>query len=167
MIDKVDIEGTNYNDALTEQGILEEKHNMNIAESVIPLFSFPSLGYIVEYGSWRGSVIDILSKLYGTERVLGFDISNFTDHPQIHAVDVRLISGNSLFKMPIALAWNDLSEWNGSPAGKQAAFDHAMNNMVNDGIFIEHKKCPEYIHNHPNLTLIHNTKHLLFFRYNE
>lgn len=167
MIDKLDIEGINYNDAVTDQGILEETHNANIATDVIPLFSFPDLGYIVEYGSWRGTVVDILSKRYGAERVLGFDISNFTNHSQIHNVDVRLISGDKRYKMPIALAWNDLSEWTGSPASKQAAFDHAMNNMIDGGIFIEHKKSPSYIYNHKNLTLIHSTKHLLFFRFNE
>lgn len=166
MKDKLDNEGITYNTAITERGLLEEDHNVNIAKSVIPTFDIPD-GYIVEYGSWRGSVIDVLSGIYGKDRVFGFDIGNFFNHPQIHGIDVRHLAGSRQYKIPIALAWNDLSEWNGSPMGKQAALDHALNNLVNDGIYIEHKACPGYILSHPNLTLIYKTKHLLFFKFKE
>ena len=165
MIDKKDLLGDNYNDNITEQSLLEEKHNVRIAHSEIKEINVPGYGYIVEYGSWRGAVVDALSEQFGKHRVFGFDISNFMDHPQVHKVDVRHLSGNPKYNIPIALAWNDLSEWVGSPIAKQASFDHALNNLVDGGIYIEHRKSPEYILSHPNLSLIRETKHLLFFKY--
>ena len=165
MIDKKDSLGERYNDPIDDQSIAEEKHNLKIVEQDISEIDVPQYAYIVEYGSWRGSVVDALSNLFGKERVLGFDISNFMNHPQIHKIDVRHLSGNNKYRIPIALAWNDLSEWVGSPMGKQASFDHALNNLVDGGIYIEHRKCPDYIKDHPNLFLIRETKHLLFFKY--
>jgi len=163
--DKLDNEGIEYNIVITERGLLEEMHNVNIAKTVIPTFYIPE-GYLVEYGSWRGAVIDTLSEKYGADRVFGFEIGNFFKHEQINDIDVRHLSGNRKYVVPIALAWNDLSEWNGSPIAKQAALDHALNNLVDGGIYIEHKACPDYIHSHPNLSLLHETKHLLFFKFN-
>lgn len=165
MIDKLDSYGISYNNEITDRSILEERHNIDIVNSVIKDLDVPQYGFIVEYGSWRGGVVDALTGLYGLNRVLGFDISNFTNHSQVHKLDVRHLSGNANYKMPIALAWNDLSEWYGSPMGKQAAFDHALNNLVNGGIYIEHKKCPDYIAKHPNLTLVLETQYLLMFKY--
>lgn len=165
MIDKKDLLGNHYNDNITEQSLLEEKHNVGVVYNQIRQINVLQYGYIVEYGSWRGAVIDALSEEFGRDRVFGFDISNFTNHSQIHKVDVRHLSGNPKYDYPIALAWNNLSEWKGSPLGKQAAFDHALNNLVKGGIYIEHKKCPDYILNHPNLFLVIETKHLLFFKY--
>lgn len=164
MKDKLDNDGITYNTVITEMSILEEAHNVDIVKNVIPTFDLPD-GYIVEYGSWRGAVIDELSRRYGSHRVFGFEIGNFFDHRQIHNIDVRHLAGNRQYQRPIALAWNDLSEWNGSPMGKQAAFDHALNNLVDDGIYIEHRNCPDYILSHPNLTLFHETKHTLFFKF--
>lgn len=166
MKDKLDNDGIAYNTEITERGLLEEAHNLSIAKTVIPKFELPQ-GFIVEYGSWRGSVIDELSRRYGVHRVFGFEIGNFFGHLQIHDFDVRHLAGNRQYQRPIALAWNDLSDWNGSPMGKQAAFDHALTNLVDGGIYIEHRKCPDYILSHPNLTLIDETKHLLFFRFND
>ena len=166
MRDKLDNEGVGYHTEITEHSLLEEEHNIDIVQNVIKHFDIPQ-GFIVEYGSWRGSVLDELSRQLGAHRVFGFEIGNFFDHPQINNIDVRHLAGNRKYERPIALAWNDLSEWNGSPMGKQAAFDHALNNLVNDGIYIEHRNCPDYILTHPHLTLFHETKHLLFFRFNK
>jgi hypothetical protein len=165
MIDRCDQFGIHYNDYITDKNILEEKHNVNIANNVVVELNIPSAGYIVEYGSWRGAVIDALSDVYGKSRVFGFDISNFCNHPQIHAVDVRHLSGYNQYRKPIALAWNDLSNWEGSPIGKQASFDHALNNMVDNAIYIEHKNCPSHVFEHPHLSLEIETDHLVFFRY--
>jgi hypothetical protein len=165
MIDRCDQFGIHYNDYITDKNLLEESHNVNIVNDVIVNLDIPSEGYIVEYGSWRGSVINALTKLYGADRVFGFDISNFCNHPQVHSIDVRHLSGYSYYRKPIALAWNDLSNWEGSPVGKQASFDHALNNMVDNAIYIEHKNCPPHILKHPHLILEFETKHLFFFRY--
>ena len=164
MMDKCDSLGISYNDNITELGILQEDHNVNIVKNEIFNFNIPD-GYIIEYGSWRGAVIDLLAKEYGEDRVFGFDISNFTNHPRIHKMDVRHLAGNKKYKLPIALAWNDLSEWEGSPLGKQAAFDHALNNLVDNGIYMEMKNSPDYIRQHPNLHLFKETKYVSFFRF--
>lgn len=167
MKDRLDILGVAHNQTADELSVLEEQHNINIVINVLSNLTINSSGLIIEYGSWRGKVLDELSNLYGSDRVLGFEINNFTDHPNIVDVDVRTLCGNKKYSKPIALAWNDCDDWEHSPATKQAAMDHAMSNLMHDGVYIEHRKCPEFVNNHPNLTLIHSTKYLLFFRYNE
>ena len=103
MKDKLDNEGISYHTVISERSLLEEEHNLNIAKTVIPTFDLPQ-GYIVEYGSWRGSVIDELSRRYGVHRVFGFEIGNFFKHRQIYDIDVRHLAGNRNHKKPIALA---------------------------------------------------------------
>lgn len=167
MNDRLDVLGPTHNQAVDSRSLLEENHNISIVKNMLPNLSVDSQGFIVEYGSWRGNVLDALSHLYGKERVFGFDINNFTSHSQIYDVDVRTLCGNKKYAKPIALAWNDCDDWEHSPATKQAAMDHALNNLIGGGIYIEHKKCPSFVYTHENLTLIHKTKYLLFFKFNE
>lgn len=70
MKDRLDILGVTHNQTEDEINVLEELHNINIVTDVLTNMIVNSSGLIVEYGSWRGKVLDELAKLYGSDRVL-------------------------------------------------------------------------------------------------
>tara|TARA_B100000497_G_C7598694_1_gene359866 strand:- start:303 stop:833 length:531 start_codon:yes stop_codon:yes gene_type:complete len=173
MQDKLDLRGSEHCRVLSEQMLREEDHNVDIVNRVLPTISIPDYGNIVEYGCWRGTVLDSLNHVYrdsiqrGARKVIGYDCDNWMNHPQIIKTDVRHLSGMiPAQNFTIALAWNDCDDWPNSPLSKMAAMDHALNNMVRGGVYIDHKRgCPDFILSHPNLSIVEETEYLYFFRY--
>ena len=72
---------------------------------------------------------------YGPERCVGFDVANYGNHPRVREVDVRQLSARDDF--PIALAWNDLSDWQQSPESKEAGLEFALRNMVAGAYYMD------------------------------
>ncbi len=95
----------------------------------------PSYGQVVEMGVARGINFARLCEQFGPSRCEGFDVVNYPGHPRVRTVDVRTLDERD--DRPIALAWNDLSNWEQSPVSKRAGFDFLTRNLVEEGLYID------------------------------
>jgi len=112
-------------------------------------FSLPE-GIIVEYGvGYSINLEKIKADYYPEKDILGFDIKNFSGRPWVKDLDVRNICSYKEFKKPIALAINELPNWHESYITKQAGYDHAMNNLVVGGIYIEARQINPEFYDYP------------------
>lgn len=93
-------------------------------------------GCIVEYGSFNGKTIDFLKDLYQDRFIMGFDYNPVGNHKHVFKMDVRDLTAD----MDIALALNDLSDYDIAPESKTHAKNHAIKNIVKDGYYIESSK---------------------------
>ncbi|MBV1857461.1 MAG: hypothetical protein KUG77_03550 [Nannocystaceae bacterium] len=95
----------------------------------------PSQGQVVEMGVARGINFARLCEMFGAQRCEGFDVVNYPSHPRVRTIDVRTLGTRD--DRPIALAWNDLSSWEHSPASKRAGFDFLTRNLVEEGLYVD------------------------------
>lgn len=94
----------------------------------------PGDGYIVELGVNRCQSFNILCQMFGPIRCIGFDLENIMGHPNVHVCDIRTL----VREIPIALCVNEVGGWKVTPESRQSAFDWAVENIVPDGLLIEH-----------------------------
>ncbi|MBK9649037.1 MAG: hypothetical protein IPO67_28465 [Deltaproteobacteria bacterium] len=92
-------------------------------------------GAVVELGTARGNNFRRLCEVYGDARCIGYDVANYSGHPHIFERDVRALARTE--DRPIALAFNDLSDWTLSPDSKRAGLHYATRNLVVGGLYID------------------------------
>ena len=105
-----------------------------LQEFVLPL-ALPEEGCVLELGTARGINFSRLADHYGLERCVGFDVANYGNHPRVREIDVRTLGREDDF--PLALAWNDLSDWEQSPRSKAAGLKFAARNLVPGGYYMD------------------------------
>lgn len=106
-----------------------------IFERLVPSLGVPAHGVIMEMGVYKGDSFALLTNLFGADRVRGIELVKYIDEPRILNIDVRSLT--SEHDMPLAIAWNDVSNWKGSPRSKMAALNYARKNLVLGGLYID------------------------------
>ena len=120
-----------------------ENRDMRGWENVIGQFFYdfvfgqmvPSEGSIVELGTGQGVNFLELCRQFGEERCVGYDVVNFLKHPRVKEEDIRKLSSEDDY--PIALGFNDLSDWQLSPQSKKAGFEFIKRNLVFGGYYVD------------------------------
>ena len=124
-------------------------------------------GDIMEYGSYKGGLIDTLKELYPLRKITGFDTDNLANHKDIVEIDIRQLSSMREYDCSIDFAVNDIPIWEHSGPSKMAAYSHAMTNLVDGGYYLESRKDndkPEFISKNKNLKFIKSTKNIVVFQ---
>lgn len=102
---------------------------------VLFLQPVPEQGWIVELGTFRCASFQLLCQHFGLERCVGYDVINYANHPRVIEKDVRSLGPED--DRPIAIGWNDVSDWKHSPKSKAAGADYLLRNMVVGGFYID------------------------------
>jgi hypothetical protein len=114
-------------------------------------------GTILEYGSYQGKMLDYLIKKYPTHEVIGIDINNINDHPNIIEIDIKEFDNIC----HLSLAINDLIDFNRDLESKLAGRTHALKNLINGGLYIEGSSTP--VRRIDGLELVQSSKYISFF----
>lgn len=130
--DKVD-DTINYLNTWDEQNSYYLKSQSFLEKHVFPL-TIPSEKKVI-LGSYRHVSLNMFCKNYGKKDCIGIDIFNYQDHPQSLIKDVRQLGANELGKL--AIGWNNLSVWSGSPRSKLSGFNFIKSSLLKGGILIE------------------------------
>lgn len=112
-----------------------ERSVRELFEGYVFQLEVPSRGAIIELGTARGVNFQRLCMHFGEARCLGYDVVNYARHPRVFEADVRELDPSSAG--PVALGFNDLSDWAQSPASKRAGFDYLAGNIVPGGYYID------------------------------
>ena len=112
----------------------EKFYGFKILKNLIcNLNDIPLDGKIVLLGA-RETSIKMLCKHFGSDRVVGFDISNPTNHPNITVKNVIDLSDKDNF--PIAFAYNDVGNFVITPRAKLHAQIWGAKNIIKGGYFL-------------------------------
>jgi len=130
-------------EAFVGKFLKEKVQNLNV----------PPNGYILELGVYKAKNFNLLCDWFGHERCLGLDIVNYNKHPNVIEKDVRDLTKKD--DRPIALGWNDLSEWASSPASKMAGFKYLTRNIIVGGYYIDSAMIDNPFDMLSNLTFLH------------
>lgn len=103
-------------------------------EIVFKMDDIPSYGYIVVLGTHNCVAFDKLCKYFGYKRVIGFDLHNPTNHPNVRIKDCNTLGNED--NMPIAFLHNDLGSFSTTPKLKFNGYKWAVKNMVSDGYIL-------------------------------
>lgn len=101
---------------------------------VFKMDDIPSYGYIVVLGTHNCVAFDKLCKHFGYKRVIGFDLHNPTNHPNVRIKDCNTLGSED--NMPIAFLHNDLGSFSTTPKLKFNGYKWAVRNMVADGYIL-------------------------------
>lgn len=112
-----------------------ERSVQELFERYIFQLEVPSHGAIVELGTARGVNFQRLCEHFGEARCIGYDVVNYARHARVVEADVRELDPTSAG--PVALGFNDLSDWSQSPASKRAGFDYLVGNIVPGGYYVD------------------------------
>lgn len=91
-------------------------------------------GRIVVLGANRGVSMDILIDAFGEDRVVGYDLYNPAQHPNIICKDIMEFGSDDDF--PVAFAHNDIGSYPTTPEEKHAAQLWAARNIVPGGFLL-------------------------------
>ncbi|MAG26986.1 hypothetical protein CMI47_15720 [Candidatus Pacearchaeota archaeon] len=64
-------------------------HSNLITKHILPLLDIPSEGHIVQIGTGLGIATETLCTLFGSRRVVGYDLFNPLHHPNIYFLDTH------------------------------------------------------------------------------
>ena len=111
-----------------------EKYYANtIFKELVSKLKLPD-GYIIVLGANRGVSMNILIDAFGKDRVIGYDLYNSTQHPQIVTKDVMTLSQDD--DIPIAFVHNDVGSYPTTPREKSFAQAWAAKNVVIGGFLL-------------------------------
>ena len=94
----------------------------------------PQSGYIVVIGSNNCISFDILCNHFGSERCIGIDIANPSNHPRVLIKDIMNFDESN--NIPIALCHNDLGSFPLTPVAKWKAQVWAAQNTLPGGYIL-------------------------------
>lgn len=120
-------------------------------------------GFIVEFGTFRCVSFNKLIKHFGQDRCFGFDIVNYENHPNVVECDVRTdLKFNLISNM--AFAWNDISEWHGSPESKLAILNYTNKKLVPGGYYMDDALHRIPNNNRPNYELVYSMGNITLWK---
>ena len=111
----------------------EDYYANTIFKELVSKLKLPE-GKIVVLGANRGVSLNTLIEVFGEDRVVGYDLYNPTNHPNIITKDVMALSKDD--DMPIAFVHNDVGSYPTTPIEKQFAQIWAAKNVVVGGFFL-------------------------------
>lgn len=101
-------------------------------QEIIFKLDIPSNGYIVVLGTHNCVAFEKLCNFYGKERVIGYDLHNPNNHPNVIIKDCN----NLQDKMDIAFLHNDLGSFSTTPKLKLHGYNWSIQNMVKGGYIL-------------------------------
>lgn len=131
----IETDPTYWNDRGKEYTDMWQGYYIDQLSKILSDITLPS-GVIIEYGSYNGKTIDFLLDQYRDRFIMGIEYNLVGDHKRVFQMDVRDLTAD----MDIALALNDLSDYDIAPESKTYAKNHAIKNIVKDGYYIESSK---------------------------
>lgn len=134
-MDIIDNDPTYWHDRGKEWHDMWHNYYVEQLKNILPDIILPP-GIIIEYGSHDGRTIDFLLDQYQDRSIIGIEYNHPGNHKNVIEMDVRDLTGD----MDIALAINDLSDYDIAPESKTYAKNHAIKNVVMDGFYIEFTK---------------------------
>ena len=164
-MDTIDTDFTFWKDNV-EKATYWEKYIANFVKELLQEHRLPE-GDIMEYGSYKGALLDTIKELYPLRKITGFDTDNLANHKDIVEMDIRHLSSMREYDCSIALAINDIPVWEHSGPSKMAAYSHAMTNLVEGGYYLESRKDqyqPDFIYNNKQLKFIKTIKNIIVFQ---
>lgn len=112
----------------------ENYYVYKIYKDLVPSLNIPSDGYIVVLGTHKCISFDLLCKIYGEDRCVGYDLFNPSNHSRVIIKDCMSLS--DLDNIPIAFCHNDLGNFPKTPGLKLHAQEWAAKNVVDGGVFL-------------------------------
>ena len=103
-------------------------------EEVIFNLDIPKEGYIVLLGTHMCHSFNKLCEKYGSERCIGFDMHNPTNHPRVQIKDCVTLDEKD--DITIAFCHNDLGSFGLTPFLKWHGQKWATRNIINGGVFL-------------------------------
>ena len=117
-----------------EDNYKEGYYAYEIFKNVLPLVEVPDDGFIVILGSHNCVSLNLLCEIYGSERCIGYDLFNPTNHDRVKIKDCSRLSIKD--NIPIAFCHNDLGSFPTTPELKICGQKWAANNIVKNGVML-------------------------------
>lgn len=103
-------------------------------EEIIFKLDIPKEGYIVVLGTHNCIALQKLCNFFGKERVIGYDLHNPKNHPNVKIKDCNKLNDND--NVPIAFFHNDLGSFSTTPKLKLHGYNWALKNIINGGYIL-------------------------------
>jgi hypothetical protein len=111
-----------------------EKYYANVIfKNLINKLSLPE-GYVIVLGANRGVSLDLLIDRFGSDRVIGYDVYNPSNHPNIRVKNVMDLEDAD--NIPLAFVHNDVGSYPTTPVEKSFAQMWAAKNVVSGGFLL-------------------------------
>ena len=110
----------------------ENYYGNHFYQEIIFKLDIPKSGYIVVLGTHNCMGLEKLCKYFGKERVIGYDLHNPKNHPNVIIKDCNTLSEN----MEIAFLHNDLGSFTTTPKLKLHGYKWASKNMIKGGYIL-------------------------------
>ena len=103
--------------------------------NIIFKLDLPKEGYIVVLGTHNCVALQKLCNFFGKDRVIGYDLHNPKNHPNVIIKDCNKLNDND--NVPIAFFHNNLGSFSTTPKLKLHGYNWALKNITKGGyIFI-------------------------------
>lgn len=126
-----------FNDTKEHSGIDEYNESYyayRIYENLVSNFPIPQEGNIVVLGTHNCLSFNLLCKLFGEMRCVGYDLYNPSGHPEVICKDCNTLSDSD--NIPIAFCHNDVGSFPKTPGLKLHAQLWALKNLIPGGILL-------------------------------
>ena len=121
-------------------GWVEQVSTKTKKQQLISVFNFlsdtynvPDRGFFHMLGSFDCEILSIWCDLFGSKRVIGYDIVNPNNHPNVRIQDIRTLSVESIAS---AFVWNDCGYWFLTPQANLAGLKFAIKNVIIGGFYL-------------------------------
>ena len=123
-----------FEDDNPETGPYDSSYPINsLYRQIIFQLPIPKNGKIVVLGAGNGKTLDHLIEKFGEDRVIGYDLFNPTNHPNIEIFDCNDLDRVGIHNFDIALLHNDLGSWKRTPLLRERGYLWAKSKMVSGG----------------------------------
>jgi len=112
-----------------------EKYYVNtFYDKIVKKLDIPKEGKIVVLGTHRCVSFDKLCNFFGYDRVIGYDLHNPTNHPNVIIKDCNKLDENDNVEM--AFCHNDLGNYSSTPNLKKHGQEWASKNIIKGGYML-------------------------------
>jgi len=101
---------------------------------IVSKLDIPNKGYIVVAGTHKAISFNLLCKIFGSERCIGFDLYNPSNHPRVFIKNCLDLS--DIDNVPIAFAHNDVGSLSYTPEVKIHTHKWLSKNIVPNGYIL-------------------------------
>lgn len=112
-------------------------HSSLITKHILPLLDIPAEGKIVQIGTGLGLAVETLCNIYGSSRVVGYDLFNPLHHPNIQFLDTTttIPSVDNLAYLEI-----DVGSMSDARLNRKKLLSWALDSVMVGGYILTNKK---------------------------
>ena len=112
-------------------------HSNLIVKHVVPKLNIPPEGKIIQLGTGLGIAVETLCNLFGSDRVVGYDLFNPLRHPNIQFLDteVQIPPRNKIAFIEI-----DIGSMSHASENRKKLLNWALENTIIGGCILTNKK---------------------------